>query len=612
MHHGSNGCESIGVHLLHPWLARGKKRQIDHPEIEKGDRNMKRIAVSILVLTGILSPAASAEGQKGNVAVPGKDITLVVNADIVTMDPDKPSAESMAVSGDRIVAVGTESEVRAAIGDYTKFHNLEGRTVVPGFIETHDHLYMSSSQYVVTDVTPFTTPTLAAALEKIKHTQPNDEGWIIGFGADQQLYEEKRGPTRDLLDEMFPKTPVMIFHLSGHGGFVNSEALRRAGVDETTPDPTGGYYEKDEKGRLSGYLSGQPAMYSVKTFPNPTPEIARLAAEARAAKGVTTASEFAIMNIFVLEGLQEATSSPTFPVRVVAGLFSTIPDFDEVAPRLKNYENDLFKIPFIKTWTDGSIQGGTGHLSEGYQDHDMGGDGATGSQEFFNKQVLRMYELGLWPAIHANGDGAVDVALNAVQYAKETLGEKAAKDIRPQLIHVQYSRPEQIKRMAELKAYPTFFTTHVYYYGDIHYETTLGPERAQRLSAMGDAFREGVVPAMHNDPPVTPVDPLFNIWIAVKRQSKSGRVLGADQAITPQQALEAYTINAAFQFGMEKEAGSLEVGKYADFVVLDRNPLKVDPDEIRHIEVLATVRGGLITYSDVPEYDRVKPPGEEH
>ena len=222
-----------------------------------------------------------------------------------------------------------------------------------------------------------------------------------------------------------------------------------------------------------------------------------------------------------------------------------------------------------------------------------------------------MYELGYWPAIHANGDGAVDVALNAIQYARETLGEEAGKDIRPQLIHVQYTRPEQIKRMAELKAYPTFFTTHIYYYGDIHYETTLGPERSQRLSAMGDAFRAGIITAMHNDPPVTPVDPLLNMWIAVKRQSISGRVLGADQAITHLQALGAYPVNAAYQFGMEKDAGSLEAGKYADFVVLDRNPLKVDPDEIRNIHVLATVRGGQVTFSDVPEYDRVVPPGKK-
>lgn len=571
---------------------------------------MKKLKMHIFLFTAVLFlPFSCTLYQQNGDGVSDEAITtLIVNADIVTMDPEKPSAEAMAVSGDRIIAVGSESEVRAVVGNYEKFYNLEGRTIVPGFFESHDHLYMSSNTAVVTDVTPFTTPTLAGALEKIRQTEPGDDGWIIAFGADQQLYKEQRGPNRDMLDEIFPNTPVMVFHLSGHGGFANSEALRRAGIDETTPDPKGGYFEKDVNGRLTGYVSGQPALFSVKTFPNPTPAVARKAAEQRAAKGVTTASEFAIMNIFVLEGLQAATSSPTFPVRVVGGLFSTVPDFEEIAPRLKNYENDLLKLPFIKTWTDGSIQGGTGHLTEGYHHADMGGEGAQGSQEFFNKQVLRMIELGYWPAIHANGDGAVDIALNAIQYARETLGERAGDNIRPQLIHVQYTRPEQIERMAKLSAYPTFFTTHVYYYGEIHYEKSLGPERAQRLSAMADAFKAGIHPSMHNDPPVTPVDPLLNMWIAVKRESKSGRVLGNAQAITPKQALEAYTINAAFQFGMEKDAGSLEAGKFADFVVLDKNPLKIDPDEIRNIRVLVTVRGGLITYSDIPDYDRVEPP----
>jgi len=569
---------------------------------------MKIVRVYILLIATLISVCSCTVYQKDSITISDETISLLVNADILTMDPDQPSADAMAVSGDRIVAIGSEAEVRAAIGGYGKYYNLKGQTIVPGFFESHDHLYMSSNTVVVTDVTPFTTPTLAAALEKIKHTEPDNEGWIIAFGADQELYEERRGPTRDLLDEIFPNTPVMVFHLSGHGGFSNSEALRRAGVDETTPDPTGGYYEKDENGRLTGYLSGQPALFTVKSYPNPTPAIARIAAEQRAAKGVTTASEFGIMNVFILEGLQQATSSPTFPVRVVGGLFSTVSDFEELVPRLKNYETDLFKIPFIKTWTDGSVQGGTGYLTQGYHHAKMGGDGAQGSQDFFNKQVLRMYELGYWPAIHANGDGAVDVALNAIEYAQKTLDDKADAGIRPQIIHAQYTRPDQIKRMAELKAFPTFFTTHVYYYGDLHYEKTLGPVRAQRLSAMADAFRAGIKPSMHNDPPVSPVDPLLNMWIAVKRESKTGRVLGPDQAITPRQALESYTINAAYQFGMEKDAGSLETGKYADFVVLDRNPLKIDPNEIRNIRVLATIRGGIITYSDVPEYDRIDPP----
>lgn len=565
---------------------------------------MKNIVLKLLVLFFIATITVYANMNQPT--------TLVVNADIVTMNPKQASAEAMAFKGDRIIAIGSEKEVRTKIGEYQKYYNLKGQTIVPGFFESHDHLYLSSMTYMITDVSPFTTPTLAEALEKIKHTQPDKDGWIVAFGADQHLYQEKEGPSRDKLDKLFPHTPVIVFHLSGHGGFANSAALKRAKIDKNTPNPTGGYYEKDEKGELTGYLSGQPALFSVKPYPNPSPRTALLAAEDRAKKGVTTASEFALMNTFVLEGVQTATSDPNFPVRIVGGLFSTIEDFEEVAPRVKNYETDLFKIPFIKTWTDGSIQGGTGHLTKGYHEKSFGEGGAQGTQEYFSKQVLRMYELGFWPAIHANGDGAVDVALNAIEYAQKKVGKEKAKHIRPQIIHANYTRADQIKRMKELGALPTFFPTHIYYFGELHYKSTLGPKRAQRLSAIGDAFKEGLKASMHNDPPVTPVDPLLNIHIAVNRTTDAGRVIGKEQAITPYQALEAYTINAAYQFGMEKDAGSLEVGKFADFTVLDKNPLKVDNKDIRHIRVVGTVCGGRLTYADTPEYDRDAPPCDYH
>jgi predicted amidohydrolase YtcJ len=307
------------------------------------------------------------------------------------------------------------------------------------------------------------------------------------------------------------------------------------------------------------------------------------------------------MNASVLEGLREATLDPEFATRVVGGYFSTAPDYEEMLPRLPNYETDLLKIPFVKTWTDGSMQGGTGHLRDGYYDATMGSGGAQGSQAYFNELVQNIYASGYWPAIHANGDGAVDVALNAVEFAQQEVGASASAKVRPQIIHAQVTRSEQIERMAELGISPTFMTIHVYYWGDLHYERTVGPELAQRLSAMGDAFRLGIRASMHNDPPVSPVDPIFNMWIAVNRLSSSGRELGLDQAITPLQALQAYTIHAAYQFGMEEDAGSLEEGKLADYVVLDKNLLKIDPTEIRDVRVLTTVMGGRVTYSNAPE-----------
>lgn len=558
--------------------------------------------LSVALSSALLLLSASCTAPDG-----GDEVVLVVNADIVTVNDEQPTAEAMAFRGERIIAIGSEEEVRGVVGRYSRFFDLGGRTVVPGFFETHDHLYMSSGTSLITDVSPFTTPTLAEAVERISRIEPDEDGWVVAFGADQTLYQERRGPTRDLLDPHFPDTPVIVFHLSGHAAFLNSEALRRAGLDETTPDPVGGFFEKDATGRLTGYLSGQSTFLPIKQYPSTTIEAAVTASRRRASKGVTTSSEFAIMNAFVLEGLREATNDPRFATRVVGGYFSTAPDFDEMAPLLKNYETDLLTVRFVKTWTDGSAQGGTAHLRDGYYDPEMGGGGAQGTQEYFNELVRDIYALGYWPAIHANGDGAVDVALNAIEYAQSQLGSSVTAEIRPQIIHAQLTRSEQLERMVRLGASPTFFTTHIYYWGDLHYERTVGPELAPRLSAMGEAFRLGLRASMHNDAPVTPVDPLMNMWVAVSRVSSSGRVLGVDQMITPLEALEAYTINGAYQFGMEDDAGSLEVGKLADFVVLDRNPLKIDPDEIRYIRVLATVLGGRVTYSDTPEYDRVEP-----
>ena len=331
---------------------------------------MKNIAsrafwiASAIIITAAGPASCSTRNNDGTADV-APQTTLLVNADIVTMNPRVPSADAMAYTGERIVAIGTEAEVREAIGVDATVHDLGGRSIVPGFFESHDHMFMSSATTLLTDVAPFTTPTLAEALEKIRGTQPDEDGWVLAFGADQELYAERRGPTRDLLDEMFPETPVLVFHLSGHGGFANSEALRRAGVDENTPDPAGGFYEKDRDGHLTGYLAGQPALFSVKTYPSATLASALIAGQQRAAKGITTASEFAIMNGAVLDLVIEATGSSNFPVRVVGGLFSTAPDFDDVVPRIRDAENNLLKIPFIKTWTDGSLQGGTAFLSDG-------------------------------------------------------------------------------------------------------------------------------------------------------------------------------------------------------------------------------------------------------
>lgn len=530
------------------------------------------------------------------------ELVLLVDANIVTMDPERPRASAMAWRDDRIVALGTEAEVRAAVDEPDRVLDLDGATVVPGFIETHDHLVMGAGTLAVADLTPFTHPTLADALVELGETEPDEHGWIVGFGLDPSLVPEQRGPTLAELDAISPTRPLIAYHLSGHAAYVNSLALQHAGIDTQTPDPAGGYYERDDDGHLTGYLSGQPTFLELRPYPAPTVEVLLANAQRRAEAGVTTASEMGFMSPLALELARDATSREDFPVRVIGAIAINMPDFEEVARDRARYETRRLTLKFGKMWADGSPQGGTAYFRDGYHDPAFGGAGPRAAQSVLDQTVASFYELGLWPAIHANGDGAVDVALDAIAHAQRG---RDTSGTRPHLIHAQLVQPDQIARMAELGVLVTFFTAHVYWFGDLHLARTMGPDRGQRLDPMGDAFAAGLRPAMHNDPPVTPVDPLLSMWTAVVRQSSTGRPVGADQAITAEQALAAYTTNAAYLFGIEADAGSLEVGKLADFVVLDRDPLAVPGAEIRAIEVLATVVGGGVVYRSDAVADRI-------
>ena len=282
-------------------------------------------------------------------------------------------------------------------------------------------------------------------------------------------------------------------------------------------------------------------------------------------------------------------------MRVYGGMFITMPGLDEVAPQVSNYETELFKVPYIKTWTDGSTQGGTGYLTEPYYKLDADTKkGARGTQEQFNEELTKILQLGFAPAIHANGDAAMDLALNAIEYGREKTGNTT---IRPHLIHCQYVREDQFDRIAKMgNIGMTFFTPHVYFWGDMHRDFLLGPERAPKIASMKSAVDRDIPYATHNDPPVTPPNALHSMWVAVNRLTSSGKLLGPEQRITPEQALLSYTREAAVVLGIEDEVGSLEPGKYADFVVLSENPLEVDPMKIKDIEVEATVMNGRITH----------------
>lgn len=277
------------------------------------------------------------------------------------------------------------------------------------------------------------------------------------------------------------------------------------------------------------------------------------------------------------------------------GMFVTMPGLEEVAPQIKNFETALFKVPYIKTWTDGSTQGGTGYFTKPYYKLDADTKkGARGTQEEFNQQITQILQLGFAPAIHANGDAAMDLALNAIEYARKITGKT---DVRPHLIHCQYVRQDQFEKIKKLgNIGMTFMTPHVYFWGDMHRDLLIGPERASKINSINSAIEINIPYAIHNDPPVSPPNALHSMWVAVNRLTSSGKVLGPEERITPEQALLSYTRGAATVLGIEDRVGSLETGKYADFVVLSENPLEIDPMMIKDIKIEATVMNGQITH----------------
>jgi predicted amidohydrolase YtcJ len=525
-----------------------------------------------------------------------EDVVMLANGNILTMNPDQPTASAMAVKHGKIIAVGDLDAVKKEAGNSYEYIDFEGKTVVPGFIESHDHIVMYGSVLQLLDVLPFVTPSLKEALQKMKtESKPDKDGWIYAFGADQTLYTEKRGPTLQELDELFPDRPAIIVHLSGHAAFANSRALEAAGVTKATPNPQGGEFEKDKNGELTGYIKGMPAWMKIGKIPPSTKETVLQSAELHASRGFTTVTELAILDPKMAVFMEDVTRSGDFPVRIYGGMFITMPSLDEVAPQINNYETELFKVRYIKTWTDGSTQGGTGYFTEPYYKLDADTrKGARGTQEEFNEQVTKILKLGFAPAIHANGDAAMDLALNAIEYGRKQTGNTT---IRPHLIHCQYVRQDQFDRIKELgNIGMTFMIPHVHFWGDMHRDVLLGPERAAKINSVKRAIARNIPYAIHNDPPVSPPNALHSMWVAVNRLTTSGKILGPEERITPEQALLAYTREAAIVLGIEDQVGTLEPGKYADLVVLSENPLEIDPMKIKDIKVEATVMNGEITH----------------
>ena len=535
--------------------------------------------------------------------------TVYVNGIVVTMDPGDRMAAAVAVRGEEIVAVGDDQEITALAGPDTAVVDLRGRTMVPGFYAAHDHFPLSGNGAVASvDLnsppigTIETMGQLVAALRDRAQATPVGQ-WVQGRGYDDTLLAELRHPTREDLDTASTDHPIYISHTSGHLGVANTMALELAGVTAATPNPPGGVVQKDpDTGEPNGVFEESGGMVS-RLIPPPTleqqTEAFRWAVQDYVEDGVTTAV-VAHGGRGSLASLQRARREGILTFRIITMMSRGNPGQPSAAEAggvVSHFGDWWLKVGAIKIVQDGSNQGYTGFFTEPYHTAFKGDADYRGyprrSREDLTTMVRALHRAGYQIAIHANGDAAIDDVIHAFREAQR---EFPRPDARHRIEHCQMVRKDQLDAIAELGLSPSFFVGHVYYWGDRHRDIFMGPERAAGISALRSSIDRGIRFTVHDDTPVTPVDPLQLVWVSVNRLTKTDQVLGPEERISPSEAMRAVTIDAAWQNFEEGIKGSIEPGKLADLVILSDNPLTVEPETIRDIEVLETIVGGVTVY----------------
>lgn len=527
---------------------------------------------------------------------------------ILTMDPNRPSATHVAVREGRILGVGS-LETLQGWGAFELDRGFADKVLMPGLVEGHSHVLEGMVwEHVYVGAYDRRDPsgqrwsgvaTIDGVVERLAGTGRSlGSEPLIGWGFDPLFVD--RGLTAADLDAVSTSRPVVVFHASFHIVAVNSLVLDRAGITGETQSE---FILRDPNGRITGELAGQVGRYLLAkavgdlagfaAFSASEEAVRRFGRSAQAA-GVTTATD--LHNDLTEEAVgvfERVTGEPEFPIRIVPAFRGNTPRDDALAHvrGLLARNTDKLRFGLVKFVADGSIQGFTARLKwPGYYNGRPDGLWYIAPDEL-KRLMLAFHEAGLTIHIHTNGDMATDLALDTIE---AVLAQAPRRDHRHTLQHCQMADAAQFRRMAALGCCVNLFANHIFYWGDAHYALTMGPDRAERMDAAKTALRSGVALAIHSDAPITPIGPLFTAWCAVNRLTSSGRLLGGAERISVAEALHAVTLGAAYTLKMDHEIGSIEVGKLADFTVLDEDPLEVPPEALKDVAIWGTVLGGRV------------------
>lgn len=562
-----------------------------------------------LFITIVALIIASCNNNSTNNATSTAD-AIYFGGDIITMEGDSATyVEAVAVKDGKIIFAGNQADAEKMRGDSTAMNDLQGKTLVPGFIDGHAHFHgfgaqavganlLASPDGIVNDI-----DGLVNELKDWyqKNGTEKTGGWIFGLGFDDAILKEKRFPTKDDLDKVSMDVPICIVHISGHFCVMNTKGLEMKKITTASRNPAGGVIRRmtgsQKPNGVLEELAAIPAFFPILTPTEPAlAEYYLDKAQEMAVKfGYTTAQEGRAMTNH--ESMANYAEKGKFKIDVVSYIDYLFPQYMRSKWYGKEYK-DHYRIGGYKITLDGSPQGRTAWRTVPYL---LPPDGQKKGYKGYpaiadDKKVMNVYDSAFsnnWQILtHANGDAAIDQMIRSMNAASVKYGNSNRRSV---LIHGQLIRMDQLDSLKKLDVITSLFPMHTFYWGD-WYKQIIGPEMAAKISPIKSALNKGLKVTSHTDAPVAFPNLMMILHTTVNRVTRSGDILGPDERLTPYEALKSITIWGAYQHFEEERKGSLKVGKLADMVILDKNPLKVETLSLKDIQVLETIKEGKTVY----------------
>lgn len=531
---------------------------------------------------------------------------ILKNGNIYSMDNERNVYEAVAIKEDKIVKVGNWDEINCMVDNETKILDLKGKTVVPGFIDAHQHIISFGFNLLNVNCNKQSIKEIVQAVEEKASTLRNEEEWIIGFGFDETKLIEGRAPHKD--DFAHINHPIFLTRFCLHTAVVNDKALALAGINERTIISSDGEICADHRG-LTGVLR-EKAMDLVKNVIPPyskeqIKKAIRIASEHYIKEGITGVHEagigFYTDSLDEYYALSEMSKEGLLEIRIYGMILEKFWNHMKHLNLLNGTNSEFFTLGSIKLFSDGTLSGQTAAMKEEY----VRPAGTRGMfmypREELESKIVRAHKEGYQVAIHAIGDAAIELVIDIYE---KSLSEFPRENHRHRIEHCGVVNSDILDRMANNALIPVPHPGIVFVAGDI-YKDVLKPQVLKGLYNIKSFIQKGLQPAFSSDSPVLPSSPLFGIHAAVSRKTSSGQVIIPEQAISIYEAIEMYTRNAAYASFSEEFQGTIEIGKYADMVILPEGFMHFNPDEIQNASVEMTIIGGKVKYERVSAQEEV-------